>query len=89
MMYPFMTLDDETEIVHSEVLDDGQIKVYFEKPTEDGFQNATCFLPSYTWEEVNGFSETDVSRFNDILRSTAHLIYRFAEQGGILNAAAV
>ena len=28
MMYPFMTLDDETEIVHSEVLEDERVKVY-------------------------------------------------------------
>ena len=28
MMYPFMTLDDDTEIVHSEMLPDGRVKVY-------------------------------------------------------------
>ena len=32
MMYPFMTLDDNTEVVHSEMLPDGRVKVYFEKP---------------------------------------------------------
>ena len=35
MMYPFMTLEDKTEVVHSEVYDsDGAetVKVYFEKP---------------------------------------------------------
>lgn len=26
MMYPFMTLDDGTEIVHSETLEDGRVK---------------------------------------------------------------
>ena len=31
MMYPFMTLDDNTEVVHSEMLPDGRVKVYFEK----------------------------------------------------------
>ena len=34
MMYPFMTLNDETEIVHSEMLKDGKVKVYIEKPDE-------------------------------------------------------
>ena len=38
MMYPFMTLDDNTEVVHSEMLPDGRVKVYFEKP---GQENAT------------------------------------------------
>ena len=28
MMYPFLTLDDQTEIVHSQLLDDGSVKVY-------------------------------------------------------------
>ena len=28
MMYPFMTLNDETEIVHSDMKDDGTVKVY-------------------------------------------------------------
>ena len=32
MMYAFMTLDDGTEIVHSEMKDDGRVKVYIEKP---------------------------------------------------------
>jgi len=27
MMYPYMTLNDETEITHSELLPDGQVKV--------------------------------------------------------------
>ena len=27
MMYPFLTLDDETEITHSDVLPDGTVKV--------------------------------------------------------------
>lgn len=29
-----MTLDDETEITHSEMLQDGTVKVYLEKPDE-------------------------------------------------------
>lgn len=29
MMYPFMTLEDETEIVHSDMREDGFVKVYF------------------------------------------------------------
>ena len=48
MMYPFLTLDDQTEIVHSQLLDDGSVKVYVEKPdAKDGFYYATCFLPEY------------------------------------------
>ena len=28
VVYPFMTLDDGTEIFHSEMKDDGSVKVY-------------------------------------------------------------
>ena len=50
MLYPFMTLNDNTEIVHSEAIEkDGreQVKVCIEKPVFDGFHSATCWLPDY------------------------------------------
>lgn len=34
MMYPFMTLPDNTEITHSEMLSNGKVKVYIETPDE-------------------------------------------------------
>ena len=49
MMYPFMTLNDGTEIVHSETLPDGRVKVYIEKPdAKDCFHHVTCYLPDYS-----------------------------------------
>lgn len=49
-MYPFMTLNDDTEVTHSEMHADGRVKVYIETPDEDdGFHNAVCWLPDYTW----------------------------------------
>ena len=43
MMYPFLTLADETEITYSEMKPDGTVKVYIETPDEhDGFHNAVC-----------------------------------------------
>lgn len=69
MMYPFMTLDDGTEIVHSEMQEDGRVKVYMERPDErDGFHCAACWLPDYTWENVSGFSEEDMEQFQMILK---------------------
>ena len=67
MMYPFLVLDDATEIVHSQMYEDGSTKVYIEKPVENGSQSATCMLPSYEWKEVTGFSEQDVSRYQEII----------------------
>ena len=37
MMYPFMTLDDDTEIVHSEMKPDGRVKVYLENRMQKMF----------------------------------------------------
>ena len=37
MMYPFMMLNDETEIVHSEMKRDGRVKVYIENRTKRRF----------------------------------------------------
>ncbi len=75
MMYPFLTLDDNTEIVHSELLPNNQVKVYVEKPDEkDCFHNATCFLPEYKWVDICGFSDDEIQHYQEIIESTAHLI---------------
>lgn len=88
MLYPFMTLDDGTEIVHSEMYPDGRVKVYMEKPdAKDCFHCATCYLPGYVWEDVRGLSQAELSRCLDVIQSTAHLILRFAQEGGFENAA--
>ena len=78
-----MTLDDGTEIVHSEMGYDGSVKVYMEKPDEkDGFHHAACYLPQYRWEDVFGFSETEIARCKEVIESTAHLIMQFLQEGG-------
>ena len=88
MMYPFLTLDDETEIVHSEMRPDGTVKVYMERPDEkDGFQHAACYLPDYRWEDIFGFSKGELSRFQEVIESTAHLILQFSKEGGFEDAA--
>lgn len=88
MMYPFLTLNDDTEITHSEMKSDGSVKVYIETPDlKDGFHNATCWLPEYKWEDINGYSDTEMEYFKQLIRNNAHLIIEFSQEGGILNAA--
>ena len=87
MMYPFLTLNNDTEIVHSEMKPDGRVKVYIERPDEKVcFRHATCWLPDYTWKDIYHFSEEDISKFEEIIRSTAHLIMEFSQEGGFDNA---
>lgn len=88
MMYPLITLDDSTEIVHSEMDTKGQVKVYVEKPdAKDCFHYGTCWLPEYKWEGIYGFSEAEVTKYQKIIESLSHLILRFAQEGGLENAA--
>lgn len=90
MMYPFMTLNDQTEIVHSEPFPvDGveTVRVYFERPVPGGFDSAQCLLPQYQWENIEGFSGKEIAYFNEFLSTTAHIIIELAREGGIANAA--
>lgn len=87
MMYPFMTLEDGTEIVHSERLENDEVKVYVEKPVEGGFFSAECYLPEYRWENVEGFGNEDIKKYTEFLETTAHIIIRLADEGGFDNAA--
>lgn len=86
MMYPYMVLADEIEVVHSNVIEkNGEkvVEVHFERPTEEGFDVARCTLPSYTWIKIEGFSDSELHVFEKFLHSNAHLLYKYAENGGI------
>ncbi|EET61605.1 hypothetical protein BRYFOR_06288 [Marvinbryantia formatexigens DSM 14469] len=86
MMYPYMTLADETEIVHSQIIEENNVQkviVHFERPTEDGFDSARCELPTYKWILKDGYSEEEIAMFEQLLRSNAHLLYKYAANGGI------
>ena len=88
MMYPFLTLNNDTEITHSEMKEDGRVKVYIETPDEKGgFHHAICWLPEYRWENIQGYTEDEMSYLQQLIRNNAHLIIEFSRDGGVLNAA--
>ena len=79
-MYPYMTLNDDTEITHSEMKENGQVKVYIETPDEkDGFHNVVCWLPEYKWENNNGYSEAEMAVFRQLIQNNAHAILEFSK----------
>ena len=88
MMYPYITFDDGTEVVHSGIIhgaDDDKVVVHFERATANGFDSARCELPSYTWIDWEGqgaFSAQEKARFEEFLRNNAHLLFRYARNGG-------
>lgn len=86
MMYPYLTLSDETEIVHSQIIEEEgiqKVEVYFERPTENGFDSARCILPEYKWTKIEGYSKEEIEMFEKLLQSNAHLIYKYAKIGGV------
>lgn len=86
MVYPYITLADGTEIVHTQVFEEdgvSKVEVHFERPTEDGFDTARCQLPSYTWLIRKGFSEGEIELFEQMVRSNAHLFYKYGANGGV------
>ena len=82
MMYPFLTLNDDTEITHSEMKEDGRVKVYIETPDlKDGFHNAVCWLPGYEWESINGYSEAEMDYYKQLIKNNAHVIIELSQEG--------
>ena len=75
MLYPLLTLSDQTEMLYSEIKPDGRVKVYVEKPdAKDCFHNAVCWLPGYTWEDIFGFTPSEIQRYEQLIRAEAHRI---------------
>ena len=75
MIYKFMITEDNAEIVHSELKEDGTVMVYVEKPDiKDRFHHMTCSLPSYSIKEVFGFSEEETQRYMDLIKVNSHLM---------------
>jgi len=86
MMYPHITLADETEISYSHIIDRNdrkEIEVHFERPTDEGFDVARCVLPIYKWIKSEGFSDSEMLFFEQLMQHNAHLFYRYAEIGGM------
>ena len=87
MMYPYMTLNDDTEVTHSQVLTDGSVKVYIETPVEGGFKNLTCILPMYQFEN-HGYDADELKHWKEFVQNNAHIIMELAKGGGFVHAAA-
>ena len=86
MLYPFLTLEDDTEIVHSDMDANGCVDVCIEKPVEGGFHSATCRLPDFRWVAVDGFTPSEIANLQELIQRGQSLIMRYAQNGGFENA---
>ena len=85
MIYPYLTLKDATEIVHSELKEDGKVMVYVETPdAEKGFLHATYWLPSLVWEDVYGYSEAQIEYFTKLIHDNVRSIMAAAADKNLL-----
>lgn len=86
MLYPYMTFADETEVCHTQVIENPtgeKVEVHFERPTDDGFCTARCELPDYHWQKQDGFTSEEIAVFEDFLHANARLIFKYAREGRI------
>jgi len=91
-MYGYMVLSDETEVVHSHLLNEGEqksVEINFERPKPFGFDSARISLPSYKWIMRDGFADEEIKNFENFSARHAHTIFYYAEIGGIPIAEAV
>lgn len=81
--YGFITLDDGTQLSHSEMLADHRVKVYLRR---DKLHHALFLLPEQTWADAMGFSEEDLLRYQKLIRKMTPLILEFSQKGGFRGA---
>ena len=92
MMYPYITLADDTLITHSHLLGDEDkrsVEVHFERPKAYGFDMARCVLPSYQWVIRDGYTDDEIALFEQLLKANAHTFFKYAAVGGMNIAKAV
>lgn len=83
MAYPFITLDNGTQISHSEMLADRSVLVYIRK---DAFHRAVLVLPAQEWREVIGFTADELAEYNRVILKMTSLILEFSQKGGFRGA---
>ena len=80
MMWSYVSLPDETQIAYSDIREDGTVLVGIERPSDMGFDSARCVLPSYVWQNVEGFTEQEMTQLDALVRDNAPFIFELAQR---------
>ena len=86
MLYPYVTLGDGTEVLHTQIIEKNgveTIEVHFERPIETGFMTARFVLPTYELIKRDNVSDEELEFLKKLLECNADLIYKYARIGGI------
>lgn len=72
MIYPLLTLYDDTEYTYTDLQSDGTVIVYVETPNAiDGFHSLECVLPSFQIRNVQGYSVQKQKEILDTIKAHA------------------
>lgn len=75
MIYPLLTLKDDTEYTYTELRSNGTVIVYVETPDAvDGFHSLECVLPDYEIKNVQGYTLQEQKEILDIIKTHAEYI---------------
>lgn len=84
MYYPYCTIEDKIEVVHSPINQEGITIVHFEEPdSKFGFKTLDCTIPNYRISNCVGFSDEEVSNLVEFCKNNASLLLTYAKEGGI------
>lgn len=87
MFYPYCTIGNDIEVVHTPLDESGYTLVHIEIPDEECcFKTMDCLIPSYKVSNVVGMSDEEVEEFVDFCHRHAHLLLKYASIGGIANS---
>lgn len=82
---PLLSFEDGLEMTYSDLKQnkDGSdyITIYFERPNDKGFfDSAKVDFPGYDFEDVNGFSQSDLDQFREYVRRSGHTALEFSKE---------
>lgn len=87
MFMPYCTLGDDIEVVHTPLNSKGQTLVHIEIPdAKYCFRTMDCLVPTYVVSNVVGMSDEEIAFYLDFIKHNAHLLLKFAREGGVMNA---
>jgi len=80
---PLMTLNDDTVITYSDLKYDHQssyITLYFETPTDAGFNSAECRVPGCQIENIKGYTPGEVRQLKYHAEKAGYCALAFAKE---------
>ena len=85
-MKNFFSEIDEVTLTFSDIKINGDgmefIKIYFERPTEGGFDFLESSLPALNVKNFRGFNKFEIAQLLNYARTNAFLIWDIAREGG-------